>query len=281
MAKILLRPCYTELWDLVCEGKESNNFIITGTPGAGKTVWQYYVMYHLATAGDTAVVDFKGSSQDSVRMGPLTAFDKELQQKTTWYLVDTREPEEVAAKTILTSSPKREIFKDFAKAGAATLYMPVWSWLELDAGRHLHELREDEILPPCMRSGAGQRGWKEFNDVCGKLFEPLAHRILRGGGVFDVWDLEMGTQTTLDLPPCTSIYTFHDLKDVADQEAGTYCIPSRSDQAAIDSIQQPQWRKKQEYTGRTDLKVLRAVKQRVIKVPLKVMAHSLRTFRAV
>lgn len=28
---------------------------------------------------------------------------------------------------------------------------------------------------------------------------------------------------------------------MADQEAGTYCIPSRSDQAAIDSIQQPNY----------------------------------------
>lgn len=25
--------------------------------------------------------------------------------------------------------------------------MPVWSWSELSAGRHIHGLREDEILP--------------------------------------------------------------------------------------------------------------------------------------
>ncbi|EIE27688.1 hypothetical protein COCSUDRAFT_64335 [Coccomyxa subellipsoidea C-169] len=420
ISSILLRPCYKDLWNLVSKG--SGKDIITGTPGVGKSIWQYYAMYKLAKLGATVVVDFKGMtdclcfSKDSVREGPLTAFKKELLQEDTWYLVDTREPEKAAAKTILTSSPKREIYKDFAKAGASTLYMPVWSWLELDAGRHLHGLRKDEILPlyekwggsaryvldlarnpsrqrdlasaiakadldvifkavgeidsadevshrvlhinvapnyldtdmmfasefigrkvgekfckgttlPLQRFIAITAGWKEFNDVCAKLFEPLAHRILRGGGVFDVWDLEMGTQTTLKLPPCTSFYTFHDLKDVADQEAGTYCIPSRSDQAAIDSIQQPQylfrmtladehsinatglshaleqlrkdpktdaelffavppdqyprWRKKQEYTGRTDLKVLRAVKQRVIKVPLKMMVHSLQNFRAV
>lgn len=45
----------------------------------------------------------------------------------------------------------------------------------------------------------------------------------------------------MNLDPCTSSYTFHDLTEVADQEAGTYCIPSRSDQAAIDSIQQPNY----------------------------------------
>ena len=47
-------------------------------------------------------------------------------------------------------------------------------------------------------------GWKEFNDVCGKLFEPLAHRVLRGGGVFDVWDLEMGACATPLLDMITS-----------------------------------------------------------------------------
>jgi hypothetical protein len=45
----------------------------------------------------------------------------------------------------------------------------------------------------------------------------------------------------LNLDPFTSSYTFHDLTEVADQEVGTYCIPSRSDQAAIDSIQQPNY----------------------------------------
>lgn len=35
-------------------------------------------------------------------------------------------------------------------------------------------------------------GMKEYKDVRGKMFEPLAHRIVGGGGSFDVWDLEMG-----------------------------------------------------------------------------------------
>ena len=35
-------------------------------------------------------------------------------------------------------------------------------------------------------------GLKEYNDVRGKMFEPLAHRIVGGGGSFDVWDLEVG-----------------------------------------------------------------------------------------
>lgn len=40
-------------------------------------------------------------------------------------------------------------------------------------------------------------GLKNYNDVRGKLFEPLAHRILGGGGSFDVWDLEMGMHRSI------------------------------------------------------------------------------------
>ena len=39
-----------------------------------------------------------------------------------------------------------------------TRYMPVWSWQELDAGRHLYGLREDEVLPLYERWG-GSAGY--------------------------------------------------------------------------------------------------------------------------
>lgn len=46
-----------------------------------------------------------------MREGPLTAFYEDLLQDDTWYLVDTREPEKAAAKTILTTSPRRDVYK--------------------------------------------------------------------------------------------------------------------------------------------------------------------------
>ena len=36
------------------------NIIITGTPGIGKPLWQFYVMYKLALRGATFVINFKG-----------------------------------------------------------------------------------------------------------------------------------------------------------------------------------------------------------------------------
>jgi hypothetical protein len=136
-----------------------------------------------------------------VRAGPLTAFYKELLQDDTWYLVDTREPVQAAARTILTTYPRRDVCKvtvpltpgpeggcifeltcaahdygwqflraagldyeqckcvlqDFEKAGASTLYMTVWSWAELDAGRHLHGLEEDETLALYEKWGGSPR----------------------------------------------------------------------------------------------------------------------------
>lgn len=49
------------------------------------------------------------------------------------------------------------VLQEFAKAGASTLYMPVWSWSELDAGRHLHGLEENEILPLYRKWGGSAR----------------------------------------------------------------------------------------------------------------------------
>jgi len=41
-------------------GSDNRKYIITGTPGVRKTLWQYYAMYNLAKMGATVVVDFKG-----------------------------------------------------------------------------------------------------------------------------------------------------------------------------------------------------------------------------
>lgn len=49
--------------------------------------------------------------RSTVREGPLTAFMEELNQRTTWYLVDEKKPFPFEAMTILTISPNREIYK--------------------------------------------------------------------------------------------------------------------------------------------------------------------------
>lgn len=49
--------------------------------------------------------------RDDARVGSENDFSEELMDPSTWYLVDTKEPQLVMAKTILTSSPNRELYK--------------------------------------------------------------------------------------------------------------------------------------------------------------------------
>ena len=57
------------------------------------------------------VFDIASHRRSLVCKGPLSAFEEELNKKATWYLVDTKEPSLYDAKTILTTSPRREIWK--------------------------------------------------------------------------------------------------------------------------------------------------------------------------
>lgn len=58
---------------------------------------------------------------------------------------------------------------------------------------HLSSFLPSDLLLLSMQAFiTATAGMKEYNDVRGKMFEPLAHRIVGGGGSFDVWDLEMG-----------------------------------------------------------------------------------------
>ena len=63
--------------------------------------------------GEFFIINFliAGHCRSSVREGPRRAFEEELFQKATWYLVDAKEPSFYDAKTILTTSPRREIWR--------------------------------------------------------------------------------------------------------------------------------------------------------------------------
>ena len=57
-----------------------------------------------------------------------------LDDPATWYLVDSDQPLEVAAKTLLVSSPYNNRYKDFLKHYTSTMrYMPVWTWDEIES----------------------------------------------------------------------------------------------------------------------------------------------------
>lgn len=43
-----------------CAAGVKGRTIITGTPGIGKTLWQFFALHKLARMGATVVIDFKG-----------------------------------------------------------------------------------------------------------------------------------------------------------------------------------------------------------------------------
>ena len=59
-----------------------------------------------------------------------------LGQKDVWYIVDTREPMEYRAKTILICSPQKIYYKMFDTLGIDVRFMPVWSPAEIDICRN-------------------------------------------------------------------------------------------------------------------------------------------------
>ncbi|CAG8559779.1 1248_t:CDS:2 [Acaulospora colombiana] len=61
----------------------------------------------------------------------IHAFNNYLSHKEVWYIVDSREPMEYDAKTILICSPMKDHYRNFDKLIGTTIrYMPVWEWEE-------------------------------------------------------------------------------------------------------------------------------------------------------
>jgi len=75
----------------------------------GKTIFEQCAK----KIGESFMIVFctAGHCRSFVRKGPLRAFEEELYQEATWYLVDAKEPSLYDAKTILTTRPRREIWK--------------------------------------------------------------------------------------------------------------------------------------------------------------------------
>jgi len=75
-------------------------------------------------------------SDGTVQRGQKEIPSELLDDTDTWYLVDTKEPNNCKAKVIMVSSPCREHYKDYQKRRTTlTRFMPVWSFDELKVAR--------------------------------------------------------------------------------------------------------------------------------------------------
>ncbi|EFA82495.1 hypothetical protein PPL_04920 [Heterostelium album PN500] len=159
-SSIYVRDCYVELKDQIYAEFDQyevnststpttdsmNGFVITGNPGTGKSCFLFYIMYLIARVKGTMVVhSIHAKNADSyylytyvggipvVRRGPKSDFITLLSLRSTFFLVDSKEETNVAAKTIIVSSPDPRINKHFLNnVGTTRWYMPPWCKSELD-----------------------------------------------------------------------------------------------------------------------------------------------------
>ncbi|RPB19041.1 hypothetical protein L211DRAFT_668245 [Terfezia boudieri ATCC MYA-4762] len=158
---IFVRDAYTHLFNIIAWNDTAistgtpnkRSYIITGTPGIGKSFFGFYLIYRLAREfpdhniewQDNAVrvilfadggINYQqsGYSIISVNSHGEGAFITNFTHCNTFYIADAIEP--IAGRTrrfVLVTSPKRDRYKELAKApNVYKLGMPIWDELELE-----------------------------------------------------------------------------------------------------------------------------------------------------
>ncbi|KAA1117814.1 hypothetical protein PGT21_050024 [Puccinia graminis f. sp. tritici] len=154
--RLLVRPIYKELCELF-EVEGYDQWVVTGTPGIGKTFFSVYYMWiaarkkkavlwqnpffpddvcYLMTSSGIAPVRTWGSEIDGV----LAKFDPV-------HIVDGRAPNLRNVWTLLVTSPQHNHYHQFLKDDDSNLlYMPPWSYEELQTCKAI--LYPDERILP-------------------------------------------------------------------------------------------------------------------------------------
>ncbi|GAX79590.1 hypothetical protein CEUSTIGMA_g7031.t1 [Chlamydomonas eustigma] len=143
--RILMRESYESILQRIDEllDKGLRRFLITGTPGIGKSFFMFPLMHWLLLKKGVKriVLEIEDLRYyfcvgESVISGGAQAFEGVLGDEETWWIVDKAKGREREAYTVLLSSPSQERCKEFLKLmGCTTLFMPVWSKEEIEKCR--------------------------------------------------------------------------------------------------------------------------------------------------
>ena len=153
LKRLYIRESYKDLFNIIWKNQKSKDLTkrlhrmaITGTPGIGKSVFLFYVMWRLANMKTTKTVILHRrahkrriyifQNEGCWRTRKISDIDDLLDDPKTWYLTDALKPppEERDSITILVSSPAGKYYETFIKyPGTAPLYyLPTWSLEELN-----------------------------------------------------------------------------------------------------------------------------------------------------
>ena len=153
--KLLIRQCYRDLQEIIFDGAKIGTLkkiVVTGTPGIGKSVFNFYLLYLLRLQGKTVLFNLKDiwyrfSDEGAERVGnPKNYFLDE----NGWFLCDPENKPTGSFRgiTVVTVSPEEERTKEFLKmADSIKLFMSPWSLEELKMCRKLQypEVSEKEV----------------------------------------------------------------------------------------------------------------------------------------
>ena len=143
-SSIFIRHCYPKLLATalsIIETPGTPHLVILGNPGIGKTYFGYVLLLYLARLGSTVVYE-SGKAKcrylfcdEGTFVGTKSDFRRYLDLGSTFYIVDASKPVDVAAKTILLSSPRRDVWYKFSDDHCDIRYMPIWSYEEIELCR--------------------------------------------------------------------------------------------------------------------------------------------------
>jgi hypothetical protein len=170
-SRLYIRQDYKNLFELTMARIRggSRGMAILGTPGIGKSMFSFYVLWRLCQEYPDGVFVYDRLNrpvlmfhrQTVLRSGSYFGFIDELEKKSTWYLVDGKPPMHVQAKTLLFTSPRKHNFHEFLKRvnEVDQAYMPVWSLEELQNARALchFQVTETDVLMKFERFGGSAR----------------------------------------------------------------------------------------------------------------------------
>jgi hypothetical protein len=155
-SKLYIRKCYNHLLGVV-NNSSIRKLRISGNPGIGKTLFGYYLLYHLVKKNETIVYDSNNL------IGEVIVFDKGngfylnctdhntkrgyLYNRDNWYIVDGKQPDRAVAKTVLICSLRKDHYREFDKQNPDIRIMPVWTWEEInDCRKEIFKHLSEEVV---------------------------------------------------------------------------------------------------------------------------------------
>ena len=184
---IYIRKFYPTLLDLLLKHKRT---ILTGNPGISKSWFHWYILYCMFNANEKQevkvpkVIARQIAKEDLIFMFPehckafctpnvnlgLRFLKRNIQPDAALLLIEPQasldEPLLSDIQTILTCSPDRRRYHEFAKNGAIMYYMPVWQLDELQVvAGHIRANAKDEFLKSAVSPKKIEERYSRFGGI--------------------------------------------------------------------------------------------------------------------